>query len=336
MNSQWTILLPEPIEAEARKLLEDSGARVVLSPDKTPATVATLMPEADAVVLRTGIKMTAELLALGKKLKTVSRTGAGFDNVDVDAATAQGVIVSSSIGANTTTVAEHALALIFSLYKQLPTLDREMRKGNFKVRYAYLSRDLRGKTLGVIGIGRIGSEIAKACHDSFGMKIVAFDEYLPKSVQDSLASWVEFVSLETLCASADVITMHVPLTDGTRGLINAARLSLMKKDAVIVNTSRGGVIDEVALAKALNEGKLGGAGLDVFEEEPPKADNPLLTCEKAILTPHAAALTQECVVRMAELGAERVLDLMKGYLPANIANPEVLKLDRWKGLKRKS
>ncbi len=336
MNSQWTILLPEPIEAEARKLLEDSGARVVLSPDKTPATVAALMPEADAVVLRTGIKMTAELLALGKKLKTVSRTGAGFDNVDIDAATAQGVIVSSSIGANTTTVAEHALALIFSLYKQLPTLDREMRKGNFKVRYAYLSRDLRGKTLGVIGFGRIGSEIAKACHDSFGMKIVAFDEYLPKSVQDSLASWVEFVSLETLCASADVITMHVPLTDGTRGLINAARLSLMKKDAVIVNTSRGGVIDEAALAAALNEGKLGGAGLDVFEEEPPKADNPLLSCEKAILTPHAAALTQECVVRMAELGAERVLDLMNGYVPANIANPEVLKLDRWKGLTKKA
>jgi len=336
MNSQWTILLPEPIEAEARKLLEDSGARVVLSPDKTPATVAALMPEADAVVLRTGIKMTAELLALGKKLKTVSRTGAGFDNVDVDAATAQGVIVSSSIGANTTTVAEHALALIFSLYKQLPILDREMRKGNFKVRYAYLSRDLRGKTLGVIGFGRIGSEIAKACHDSFGMKIVAFDEYLPKSVQDSLASWVEFVSLETLCASADVITMHVPLTDGTRGLINAARLSLMKKDAVIVNTSRGGVIDEAALAAALNEGKLGGAGLDVFEEEPPKADNPLLSCEKAILTPHAAALTQECVVRMAELGAERVLDLMHGYVPANIANPEVLKLDRWKGLTKKA
>jgi D-3-phosphoglycerate dehydrogenase len=335
MNSQWTILLPEPIEAEAKKLLEDSGARVVLSPDKTPATVAALMPDADAVVLRTGIKMTAELLALGKKLKTVSRTGAGFDNVDVDAATAHGVIVSSSIGANTTTVAEHALALIFSLYKQLPTLDRETRKGNFKIRYAYLSRDLRGKTLGVIGFGRIGSEIAKACHDSFGMKVVAYDEFLPKSVQANYSSWVEFTELNALCASADVITMHVPLTDGTRGLVNAARLSLMKKDAVIVNTSRGGVIDEVALAEALNAGKLGGAGLDVFEEEPPRGDNPLLACEKAILTPHAAALTQECVVRMAELGAQRVLDLMNGYMPANVANPEVLKQERWKNLAKK-
>jgi D-3-phosphoglycerate dehydrogenase len=129
--------------------------------------------------------------------------------------------------------------------------------------------------------------------------------------------------------------MHVPLTDGTRGLINAQRLSLMKKDAIIVNTSRGGVIDEKALAEALNAGNLGGAGLDVFEDEPPKADNPLLACDKAILTPHAAALTQECVVRMAVLGAQRVIDMMNGFVPDNIANPEVLKQERWKGLSKK-
>jgi D-3-phosphoglycerate dehydrogenase len=335
MSKPWTVLLPEPIEAEARQLLEDSGARVILSPDKSPATVAPLMAEADAVVLRTGIKMSADLVALGTTLKTISRTGAGFDNVDVKAATEHGVIVSSSLGANTTTVAEHALALIFSLYKQLPTLDREMRKGNFKVRYDYLSRDLRGKTLGVIGIGRIGTEIAKACHDSFGMKVVAFDEYLPDAVKAKLSSWVDFVALDGLCAVSDVITMHVPLTDGTRGLINAQRLSLMKKDAIIVNTSRGGVIDEKALAEALNAGNLGGAGLDVFEDEPPKADNPLLACDKAILTPHAAALTQECVVRMAVLGAQRVIDMMNGFVPDNIANPEVLKQERWKGLSKK-
>jgi len=336
MSTPWTVLLPEAIEEEARQLLEDSGARVVLSPDKSPATVAPLMADADAVVLRTGIKMTAELLALGKKLKMVSRTGAGFDNVDVAAATELGVIISSSLGANTTTVAEHALALILALYKQLPALDREMRKGNFKVRYAYLSRDLRGKTLGVIGIGRIGSEIAKACHDSFGMRVIAYDEFLPPAVKQSLSSWVDFVGLDELCTESDVITMHVPLTDGTRGLIGAAKLALMKKDAVIVNTSRGGVIDETALAEALNAGKLGGAGLDVFEEEPPARDNPLLSCEKAILTPHAAALTQECVVRMAVLGAQRVIDLMQGYLPENVANPEVLKQKRWENLARKA
>ena len=330
MEEQWTVLLPEPIEAEARQLLENSGLRVIQASDKTPATVALLMADADAVVLRTGIKMSAELLSKGTRLKTVSRTGAGFDNVDVDAATAQGVIVSSSLGANTTTVAEHAMALIFSLYKQLPILDRETKKGNFKVRYSYLSRDLRGKTLGVIGLGRIGSEIAKACHDSFGMSVIAHDEYLPEKVKKDLSSWVEFTGLDDLCGRADIITVHVPLTEGTHGLIGVARLALMKKGAIIVNTSRGGVIDEKALADALNSGHLGGAGLDVFEDEPPKADNPLFLCEGAILTPHAAALTQECVVRMAVLGAQRVIDLMNGRLPENIANPQVLNQDRWK------
>jgi len=332
MSEKWTILLPEPIEAEAKALLEASGARIVEAPDKSPATVAGLMPEADAIVLRTGIKMSAELLARGERLKTVSRTGAGFDNVDVAAATGRGVIVSSSLGANTSTVAEHATALMFALYKRLPTLDAETRKGNFKIRYAYLPRDMRGKTLGVIGFGRIGSEIARACHDSFGMRIVSHDEYLPASAKDSYASWVEFTGLDDLCARSDIVTIHVPLTEGTRNLIDAARLATMKSDAVIVNTSRGGIIDERALAEALNAGKLGGAGLDVFEDEPPKEGNPLFACKNAILTPHAAALTQECVVRMAILGAQRVIDLMHGYLPDNVANPEVLKQERWKAL----
>lgn len=336
MKDQWTVLLPEPIESEALQLLEESGARVVRASDKNPATVAPLMADADAVVLRTGIKMTSELMERGGRLKTISRTGAGFDNVDVSAATSRAVIVTSSLGANTSTVAEHALALIFSLYKQLPALDRETRKGNFKVRYSYLSRDLRGKTLGVIGFGRIGSEIAKACCNSFGMKVIAHDEYLPEHVVRDLSPWVEFMGLDELCTRADIMTMHVPLTEGTRSLIGAPRLALMKKDAVIINTSRGGVIDEKALAEALNSGRLGGAGLDVFEDEPPKLDNPLFTCENAILTPHAAALTQECVVRMAVLGVKRVIDLMNGFQPENIANPEVLKLDQWKGLIRKT
>ena len=336
MNEQWTVLLPEPIEEEAKQLLIDSGLKVVQSPGKDPAVVGPLMADADAVVLRTGIKMTPELIAQGKKLKTISRTGAGFDNVDLKAATEHGVIVSSSLGVNTTTVAEHALALIFALYKQLPTLDRETRKGNFKIRYAYLPKDLRGKTLGVIGCGRIGQTIAKACYDSFGMKIVGYDEFLPPAVQKNLSSWIEFVDLGELCRRSDLITMHVPLTDGTRNLINAERLSLMKKDAVIVNTSRGGVIDEVALAAALKAGKLGGAGLDVFDDEPPKADNPLLDCDNALLTPHAAALTTECVVRMAVAGSQRVIDMAAGFNPGNIANPEVLSLERWKGLKAKN
>lgn len=337
MSAPWTVLLPEPIEREAKKMLEDAGLRVVQSPDRNPATVAPLMEEADAVVLRTGIKMTADLIAKGKKLKTISRTGAGFDNVDLAAATSRGVIVTSSLGPNTTTVVEHACAMMFSLYKQLPALDRETRAGNFKIRYAYLPRDMRGKTLGVIGFGRIGSGIAKACHDSFGMRVVAFDEYLPEAARGTFSSWVTFVpKLDELCTAADIITIHLPLTAETKGLISAERLALMKSDAVIVNTSRGGIIDEKALAEALESGKIGGAGLDVFEDEPPAVDHPLLACKNAIFTPHAAALTKECVVRMAVQGCERVIEMSKGHMPGNVANPEVLKAERWKALPRNS
>ena len=326
-----TVLLPEPIEEEARALLEQGGLKLLASPDKKPESVAALMPQADAVVLRTGIRLSAELIKLGSRLATISRTGAGFDNVDLAAATARGAIVTSSIGANTHTVAEHALALIMSLAKQLPLLDRETRAGNFQARYDYHPRDLRGAVLGVIGFGRIGREVARTCASSLGMSILVFDPYLQPRAED--LSWAGFCGLEDLLSRADVVSIHVPLTPETRGLLDAARLARMKKGALIVNTSRGGLIDEQALAGALESGQIGGAGIDVFEREPPEAGNPLLSAPGAILTPHAAALTRDCVVRMAVLAARRVLDVLDGYLPENVANPQVLQQERWRGLK---
>ncbi len=329
--SRPVVLLPEPIEQEALALLQERGLTILASPDKKPETVAALMSEADAVVLRTGIRMSAELIERGQRLATISRTGAGFDNVDLEAATRRGAIVTSSIGANTQTVAEHALALILALAKQLPWLDRETRAGNFRARYDYRPRDLRGATLGMIGFGRIGREVARACASSLGMGVLVFDPYLQPSEQDR--SWVSFCSLEELLARADVVSIHVPLTAETRNLLDGARLARMKKGALLVNTARGGLIDERALAQALESGQLGGAGIDVFDREPPEAGNPLLSAPNAILTPHAAALTQECVVRMAVLAVQRVLDVLDGFLPENVANAEVLKIARWQALK---
>ena len=326
-----TVLLPEPIEEEALALLERRGLKVLRSPDKKPESVAALMPQADAVVLRTGIRMSAELIGSSEKLATISRTGAGFDNVDLSAATHQGAIVTSSIGANTQTVAEHALALILALAKQLPLLDRETRAGNFQVRYEYRPRDLRGATLGVIGFGRIGREVARACASSLGMSVLVFDPYLQPQEQDR--SWASFCGLEDLLSRADVVSIHVPLTAETRGLLDAPRLARMKKGALLVNTSRGGLIDEQALARALESGQIGGAGIDVFDREPPEAGNPLLAAPAAILTPHAAALTRDCVVSMAVLAAQRVLEVLDGFLPENVANPEVLEQERWRALK---
>jgi D-3-phosphoglycerate dehydrogenase len=336
MTNTRTVLLPEPIEEEALRLLEASGLAILRAPDAKPRTVEPLMAQADAIVLRTGIKMSEALLAGADRLMTISRTGAGFDNVDLPAATRKGIIVSSSLGSNTTTVAEHVLALVLGLSKRLSALDRELRKGNFRIRYAYLPGDLRDKTLGVVGFGRIGREVARACHAAFGMKVVAHDEYLPEEARKACPAWVEFTGLEELCRRADVITIHVPMTAETRGLIDRRLLSVMRPGSFIINTSRGGVIHETELAEALRSGTIAGAGLDVFDEEPPRPDNPLLGLDNVILTPHAAALTRECVVRMAVLGAERVVDLFQGFLPDNVANPEVLTLERWRHLKRRS
>ena len=335
MTEKRTVLLPEPIEKEAFELLEAGGAEILTAADPRPETVKPLMPRADAIVLRTGIKITADLLAGADRLMTISRTGAGIDNVDVATATRQGVIVSSSAGANTTTVTEHALALILALYKQLFTLDRQLKKGDFKIRYAYLPRDLRGKTLGVVGFGKIGTEVARACHTVFGMDVLAYDEYLPQPARAALASWVTFTGLEDLCRRSHVVTVHTPLTDETRGLIGRRLLSLMKPEAVIVNTARGGIIDEAALADALERKVIAGAGIDVFEQEPPRPDNPLLRAENVIVTPHTASLTPECTVRLALLGAQRVVDVFQGFVPDNVANAQVLSLDRWKHLRRR-
>jgi D-3-phosphoglycerate dehydrogenase len=279
--------------------------------------------------------MTRELFAYPNKLMMISRTGAGVDNVDIPAATEKGIIVTSSIGVNTTSVVEHALALILALYKQLFLMDSEVRKGNFAIRYKNCPTDLRDKTLGIIGFGRIGSSIAQACHTVFAMKVLAYDALLTDAQKEGYREWVTFTDLPDLCRRSDCISIHTPLTRDTEGMFDRRFFSGMKKTAFIVNTSRGGVINEPDLIEALKGGVIAGAGLDVFENEPLQPGNGLLSLKNVILTPHTAALTEECVTRMAIAGAERVVDLFNGYLPDNVANPEVLSLEKWKYLKKK-
>ncbi len=330
------VLLPEPVEEEAVRLLEQGGVELLRAPDPRPATVAPLLARADAVVLRTGLALDAGLLAAAERLATVSRTGAGVDNVDVAAATRRGVIVTSSIGANTSTVVEHTLALLLALAKRIPDLDRAVRRGDFKLRHAHLPRDLRGLALGVVGFGRIGAGVARACHRIFGMSVLAHDALLPEAIRKDFQGWVEFTALDELFRRADVVTLHLPLSPATRGLVGRSLLASMKPGALIVNTARGGVVDEAALAEALRAGPVGGAALDVFAREPPPADSPLLRLENVVLTPHAAALTRGCVTRMATLAARRVLDVLEGFAPDNVANPEVLATDRWRHLVKRT
>ncbi len=336
MNHNKRILLPQPIEAEAEAVLAQAGCEIVASPDPKPETVIPLLQDVQGIVLRTGITITRDLLSHAAALKVISRTGGGFDNVDVQAATEKGVIVTSNVGVNTSSVVEHALALMLALTKQLPHMDRAVRSNRFSIRYQNLPRDLRGKTLGLMGFGRIGSELGRCCRQIFDMRILAYDPFLPETVKVTYRDQVTFVDFGTLLKDSDVVSIHMPLTDQTRHVLGAEDFARMKPEALLLNTSRGPIVDEAALATALREKQIAGAGLDVLEKEPPPEDNPLLKLENVLLTPHTAALTRECVIRMATEAAECVVDVLSGNEPKNVANPAVLDAPQWRQLKRRT
>jgi D-3-phosphoglycerate dehydrogenase len=233
---------------------------------------------------------------------------------------------------NTSSVVEHVLSLMLALSKQLPLLDKAVRSKNFSIRYQYLPQDLRNKTLGLLGFGRIGSEVGRFCHELFGMRIIAHDPFLSNADKKAYTGWVSFTDKEALFSKADVVTIHVPLTKDTHHAVGAREISRMKPEAILINTSRGAVVDESALINALDAKKIAGAGLDVFEKEPVSGDNPLLILDNVILTPHTAALTRECVVNMAVQAAKCVIAVFTGQEPPNVANRKVLSLDRWKHL----
>jgi D-3-phosphoglycerate dehydrogenase len=329
-NKPKRVLLPQPVEQEAVSLLKTAHVEVILAPDKTPEIVAPLLKGANGVLLRTGITFTKELMDRADDLRIIARTGAGVDNVDVPAATERGILVTAVPGANTRTVAEHTLSLILALMKQLPRLDREMRQDNFGIRYKNLPRDMTGKTLGLVGLGKIGSELARMCYHSFDMRILAFDPYLPSEIQNNLRSWVEFCDLERLLRESDVVSLHLPLTSTTQKMIGAKEFGWMKPTAYFVNAARGGVVDESALIQCLKEKRIAGAGLDVFAQEPPEKDNPLKKLDNVILTPHIGGLTLECGIKVSVLAAQAVRDVLQGKKPNGIVNPKVLNQPRWK------
>ena len=326
------VLLPQPIESEAIALLEREKCTIITAPGPKPETVLPFLKEAHGLILRTGITINRELIAAADELLVISRTGGGLDNVDVAAASEKGIIVTSNLGVNTISVTEHVLSMMLALSKRLAVMDHAVRSGNFGIRYQNLPRDIYGKTIGLLGFGRIGCELGKICRQAFNMQVIACDPYLSDEKKAECTLWVKFVGLEELLAHSEVISIHVPLTDKTRHLISDAEFSVMKPDAMLINASRGGVVNETALVKALQNNQIAGAGLDVFSKEPVSVDNPLLKLENVILTPHTAALTRECVTRMATEAAKCVLDVFAGREPQNVANPQVLESGRWKRL----
>jgi D-3-phosphoglycerate dehydrogenase len=271
---------------------------------------------ADALITRSGTAVTHELVNAGDRLRIVGRAGVGLDNVDVEACTARGILVINAPTANIMSATEHTMAMLLALCRNIPEAHASVKRGEW-TRSKFMGMELNDKVLGVIGLGRIGKLItARAL--GFGMHVIAYDPYIGDSVFQTNAA--EKVTLEQLLARADFITVHTPLSDETRGMIGAAEIGKMKDGVVVLNIARGGIYQEQALADALNSGKIAGAAIDVYSEEPPPKDHPLLTAKNAILSPHIGANTVEAQERVAVTTAQDVVAALRGSIFVSAVN----------------
>jgi len=316
------VLLSQPIHEAGMKLLEGK-VEIIIAPDTSEETMRKSCKDVHGIVLRTTSRVSKQVIAEAKSLQIISRTGAGVDNVDVQAATKRGILICNLPGVNSSSVAEHTVAFILALAKRLRSMDESTRKDNWSSRNRYEAVDLQGKVLGLIGAGKIGSRVARMCQKAFGMQILGYDPFISKGGETK--DGIRFCSdIWQVFEEADFVSVHVAGTAQTRNLISWDLLSRMKKSAYFINTSRGTVVDEEALTKALKKGKIAGAALDVFNEEPPFRNNPLLEMENVLLSPHSASLTKECVARLASGAAQAILDVFSGKLPENIFNRKSL------------
>jgi D-3-phosphoglycerate dehydrogenase len=311
----YRILVSDPMESIGLDMLREAGHEVVeLGPEDKPR-LPELLGDFDALVVRSETKVTADLLARGSRLKVVGRAGIGVDNVDVRAATQQGVLVVNAPTANLISATEHTFALLLSLARNVAQADRDLKDGKWS-RKRFVGTELQGKKLGVIGFGRIGQQVARRAR-AFDMEILAFDPFLDaEQIRRADAIPLE---LDELLAQADVVTLHIPFTDETRNLLGRERLAKLQPHALLVNCARGGVVDEEALLEQLEAGRLGGAALDVFAEEPLK-DFRLVQHPKVVATPHLGAQTQEAQERISTQTAKMVVDALSGSLAISAVN----------------
>lgn len=313
------VLISESVDPRCRAILEENGIRVT---EKTGMKKDELIAEIqnyDGLVVRSATKVTADVINAANNLKIIGRAGTGVDNVDVDAATKKGIIVMNTPSGNTISAAELTCALLMSLSRNVPQATMSMKQGNWD-RKKFMGAELFGKVLGIVGLGRIGKEVASRMQ-SFGMKTIGYDPITPPEVS---ASWgVEQMSLEQLWPQCDYITVHTPLMPSTVGLLNDETFAKCKKGVKVVNCARGGIIDEAALVRALESGQCGGAGLDVFVEEPPK-DRSLVDHPNVISCPHLGASTKEAQARCGEDIALQIVDMVNGKKLVGAVNAQVL------------
>ena len=316
------ILIVQAIHQRGMQVFDESFDVRVAS-DPSEATVIKEIKGVEGVVVRMA-PFTRKIIEAADSLKVIGRHGVGLDTIDVQAATEKGIVVTNTPNANATSVAEHTLTAIGALAKRVVVYDHAIRNRRWELRNSYRAIDLDGRTLGLVGIGRIGSMVARRAAAAYNMKAIAFDPYVtPEKAREMGVTLMS--AMDDVFRQADVVSLHTTLTPETRRLVSADRLRLMKPTAFLVNFSRGEVIDEKALYDALKAGVIAGAAIDVYDPEPPLDDNPLFELDNILLSPHSAALTGECVIRMATGAAEGVVDVLSGRRPQFVVNPEVLK-----------
>jgi len=317
----FTVLIPDNVHQTAiDKLKAVDGLTVIANGKLTQDELKEQIGEADAIVIRSGVKITADVLEHAPKLKAIARAGVGVDNIDLEASTAKGVIVMNTPGGNTISTAEHTLALMLALAHHIADGDASLRAGRWD-RKAFMGVELKGKTLGIVGFGRIGRAVA-ARAQAFEMDVIAFDPFVPSDVFEFTK--VKPVDMNTLFAESDFITLHTLITEDTREMINADNLAKMKDGVWIVNAARGALINSKDLADALDSGKVAGAALDVYEQEPPQEAHPLVGHAKVVHTPHLAASTSDAQVSVAVEAAELIIDVLLNDTSQNVVNPDVL------------
>jgi D-3-phosphoglycerate dehydrogenase len=312
------VLICDELAPSAVQILQARGLEVETRLGLDEAALCEAVTEFDACVVRSATKITRPVLEASTRLKAVGRAGIGVDNIDRTAATERGVVVMNTPGGNTLSTAELALTLCLSLARHIPAATRRVREGSWNKK-GLMGAEMTGKTLGVVGLGRVGGLLAERAL-GIGMRVVAHDPYLESAGKGSPIAGVELVPFAELVPQVDFISLHVPLLDSTRGMVGAEAMRAMKNTAYIVNTSRGGVVDEAALLEALDAGEIAGAALDVLEVEPPAADNPLLTHEKVVVTPHLGASSAEAQDRVADMIAEQLADYLLDGVARNAVN----------------
>ena len=310
MSLNQSVLICDQVNTILKEILEKNGLKVTYEPEITPEQIAEKIGTFEVVVVRSRTKMTRELVEKANKCQVIARVGVGLDNIDQEAAREKNIKVINAVEGAITAVAELVIGLMLSMAREIPRADREIRNGNW-IKKELMGSELKGKYLGIVGLGNIGKRLGRLAR-ALNMNIIGYDV---TPIDDEFSKEVGLMKadLDTLLSSADYVSFHVPLLDSTRHMINAEKLKMMKNTARIINTARGGVIDEEALYNSLNDGSLAGAALDVFEVEP-ATGNKLITLPNFIATPHMGAQTKEAQLLAANIIAEKIIQILRGVL----------------------